>query len=701
VKRTLFLLSVLLASNVDAQAPVPAGLLPEHAVPAPLVRSASFHGVSAVASRGDRFTVVTTNDLVSSTRHGLMDIDAQAAPLRPVTQILGNCGTNPGIASDGSSALVAWGCLGGTGASLVLADGSNRAVAIHAATRPSLFRRDFAGIRRVAWDGGQYVVLSTLETLLDPPVSIGYRAIATRVGPTGEILENDIDLGSGAGEDVAARDGTSVVVIANDGFLVRTMNAAGVVSPPHRLVTGSFPTVPAIAAGTDGFLVVWGDLTGVRAQHLDASGNPDGTPLLLDAAFAASVAVTAEDDGYRVAWLIPGTEIRAIRVASGSAVGAPAVVATGTAPALASNGNTTMLVWSAPDGTRARPIDAEGAGERVHSLAALQSLQSLAMAPSGVAVAWKEWSMDPQSQSSHLRDARAHVRVDQGTITHLPGLDRAIIIEGNVPPFVVRYADAPEVAFEVPSRRLFWTGDGFLAVWTGEGSNADPFVGVPLFVQRFDAHGNPRDASPRTVGLSFPLDAAYSGAAAAYNGVAVGASDHEILLTYIDPWATVQGVILRGDETTAIGPIATPQALANPIEITSDGTDFLVTWISNNQTIHSYIGSRRVLAGGTMPEEMRVRTGADTRKEEMSTFWTGEHYLVAWTSIDDGSTSRTISAIRIARDGTLLDYPEHVIGTIEGYAPQFAYRNGLLAVAYERAERVYWRYAGTSRRRAM
>jgi hypothetical protein len=377
-------------------------------------------------------------------------------------------------------------------------------------------------------------------------------------------------------------------------------------------------------------------------------------------------------------------------------------VAAGSAPALASNGSVTMLVWDAADGIRARPIDREGNGELVHALADVQSLVSAAMTPSGIALAWDERSfLDGRPASSHLQDGRGHVAIEQGTLTHLRGLDRALIIEGSQPPFVVRYVDAPESAFQVPSRRLFRTGEGFLAVWSDPPSEIDPFKPVPLLVQRFNASGTPLDAAPRTIGWTLPLDAGYSGPAAAYNGVSVGASDDEILLTFVDPWASVQGVILRGAETIAIGAVATPYALARPIEITSDGTDFLVTWISNADTIHSYIGSRRVLAGGAMPEEMHVQTTAGTVKEQMATFWTGEHYLVVWSSVNDDDFGRTISAIRIARDGTLMDYPERVIGTIEGLYPHFAYRNGLLAIAYERDGRVWWRYAGTPRRRSV
>ena len=693
--------AVLLASQVFAQAPVPTGLMPELSVPKAQAREVGFHGVSAITNRGDRFTIVTTNEPFWQPLHGLMEVDAEGVPQLQSTQLIGGCGNGTGVASDGQAALAVWGCLGGTTGLLWMPDGTGRSIAIHDRTRYPFGRRDFSGIRDVAWDGGQYVVLSALQIPNDSANPSFYtdRPIATRIAADGTILQNDIDLGSGDAYAIASRSGVSVMLIRADGLIARTMNASGVISPSQLLVSGA--VVPALAAGANGFLVAWGNANGLYVQHLNVDGIAEGSPLLLHSAPAQSVAVTAEGADYRVAWSSEQV-IRATRIRPGGIADPRVVVGPGSSPALAWNGAVTMLVWDAPDGIRARPIDETGSGSLVHALADQQSLVSAAMTGSGLAVAWRERSfVDGQSVSSHLQDGRGHVAIEHETITHLRGLHRALIIEGSQPPFVVRYVDAPDETFEVPSRRLFWVRDGFLAVWSNPVNEAEPSAPGPLFAQRFSASGTPLDASPRTLGWTFPRDAAYTGPAAAYNGIAVAASADEILLTYVDPWATVQGVILRGDETIAIGEIATPQALANPIEITSDGTDFLVTWISNKETVHSYIGSRRVLAGGAMPDEMRVQSGAGDMKEQMATFWTGEHYLVVWSSVNTVGEPRTISGIRISRDGTLMDYPERVIGTLDGYAPQFAYRNGLLAMAYERDGRVWWRYAGSPRRRAV
>ena len=83
----------------------------------------------------------------------------------------------------------------------------------------------------------------------------------------------------------------------------------------------------------------------------------------------------------------------------------------------------------------------------------------------------------------------------------------------------------------------------------------------------------------------------------------------------------------------------------------------------------------------------------------MATFWTGEHYLVVWaTVVPEG---RRISALRLARDGRLLDYPPEILGTVEGMNMKFGYRNGVLALAYERDGLAYWRSVATLRRRAI
>ena len=701
MKRLVLLAVVLLAFPLTAQTPLPRALLNELPVAAPRINPVPFGGFSAVTGHGSRFVVITTATTITGsysggTTHGMRELDQTGTPMQPPTRVVGHCGSSGGVGSDGTSALAVWGCLGETQGSLLRADGTTRTLAVHARTREPFGRHDFSGIRKTAWDGEQYVVDSTLETYASgiDPLRIDYRAIATRVSASGDILQNDIDLGPGYAYDVAAREGLSVVVIGRDGLIVRTINSAGIVSESHLVAPRPF-TVPAIAAGTEGFLVVWSDESVVYAQHLDVSGRPDAPRLLVASEAADSVAVTAEGSGYRVAWSRGTAGVRAARIVASALAGPAETVAEGFSPALAANGGTTMLVWSGPEGTRARPIDEQGSGHRVHALLQLQGLESIAMTTSGVAIAWQE------GEASRLQYPGGDVIAEEGEFTHLRGLDRALIIEGSQPPFLVRYADAPETAFQVPSRRLFWTGDGFLAVWSGVITSPDPFTPLPLLVQRFDAAGNPIDASPRNVGFSLSLDAGYSGSAALYNGVFAAASDHEILIAYADPSANLQGVIIRGEETIPIGVIADPQALANPIQITSDGQDFLVTWISNANTIHSYIGSRRVLAGGVMPEQMRVQTTAGTLKERMATFWTGEHYLVVWSSVIDFGIERTISAIRIARDGTLMDYPERTIGSIEGYWPQFAYRNGALAVAYGRDGRVWWRYAGTPRRRSV
>ncbi len=158
--------------------------------------------------------------------------------------------------------------------------------------------------------------------------------------------------------------------------------------------------------------------------------------------------------------------------------------------------------------------------------------------------------------------------------------------------------------------------------------------------------------------------------------------------------------MLRGDQSADIGEIAPPQALANPIAITSDGEDFLMTWISGMNGTSSYIGSRRVLANGDMPEPIRIDSLGDDTKDSMTTFWMGSNYLVVWSKRMLNGQIHELWALRIGRDGRLIDYPPHRIGAVNGGAPLWAYKDGVLAIAYARDARIYWRFIVVPRRRA-
>ncbi|MFZ2493194.1 MAG: hypothetical protein WA208_17075 [Thermoanaerobaculia bacterium] len=690
-----FLVAVLLTPAAFAQTPIPTVLLEEQPVAKPVVREAPFAGSSAVATNGETFLVVTAKNYnFYSFEYAVMIVDRDGEPLLEASYTTTGCGGVPDVASDGRGYLVVFGCHGRTSGLLVSADGSVRVLSIHETTRPQVSPHDIDGRRLVAWDGRQYVVITTIEQR--SPTWTTYD-VATRISAEGEILQNDVRLGLSGSSAIAAKNGVTVVASTSGGLAIQTMNSAGVVSDP--LSIGSAAAV-ALAAGDDGFLLIWSD-EAIRGWHLDPSGAPDRAPFTVSSAKPDRLAVTAEGTAFRAVWRDAEGPITTIQAGSSGIIGAASVVASGGHPDVASNQAGTLVVWS-DDTTRTRRLGAEGDARIVHRFAGAQRMEALAFGADGPMLSWGETVLFT-TRTSHFRsfaDAAAAAPLGDGTYVFLPGLPQPLIITGSAPPYSVRYPGESGPSFTLPSRRIFWTGSGFLAVWTERAPEAGPFAPMPLLARRFDATGKPIDDAPRVIGTSLDLEQNYVSSAALNNGVFGGFSGGKVLIAYVDPTASLQGVLLDGDAITPLGEIAPPQALANPIAITSDGTDFLVSWISGMAGgINAFIASRRVLANGEVPFPIALNSPGDESKDAMATFWTGQNYLVVWATVVDGG--RHLSALRLSRDGKLLDYPPQPIGFVEGTNVKFAYRNGVLAVAYDRGGRGYWRAVATPRRRAV
>jgi hypothetical protein len=738
------LLSITLATSAAAQNSIPTLLLGEHAIGAPGTTDSPFPGISSVESNGTDFLIATSKDNSYTRTHAMMLVDSSGHPILPRSYAFNSPGDTDGIASNGRDFLVVWGGLGATSGVRVAADGTlldANPLVIHAVTRTTVFNHDYFGRRSAAWDGSQYVVLTTVERLLS--VSFESSEIVTRVGEDGQILQNDLEVNRGSNSALAARNGISVIAWSGSqssavGVFVRSMNSAGLLSDPIQ-ISATSSIANAIADGDDGFLVVWcavlpdseAGSAAVRAQHLDPGGRPDAPPFTVGAAFTnftpGGPAVIWDGTSYRVAWTSAATArrrnviaIQSVHVNATAAVDAPAVtLAYGGNPALAFNGASTLLAWTAHTdlSTRARRADVSGAGQLVHRFFNSQILNSMGFTPSGASVAWTEAlgylqgvnHPEVTSRLTNVSDNTSLPTISDGVYTFIRGLNRPLIISGTVAPFTAKYADGSGQPFAIPTQNLFWIGNGFLCLWTDPAPAADPFAALPLWAQRFDANGTPIDSAPRQIATSFSLSLNFQEPPLG-DGVFVGASNTEVLVAYVDLGAALQGILLRGGEIVDVGEIAPPQALANPIEITSDGDDFLVTWISGKNGTNSYIASRRVLANGDMPEPTRIDSPGNDTKDAMATFWTGQNFLVVWSKVVSGG--HDLWALRITRDGTLIDYPPQRIGTVNGGAPQWAFKDGMLAIAYQRdsghepntlftvQSGVYWSFIVTPRRRA-
>lgn len=711
ISRSLLLSSLLgitLAALAVAQTPIPTIALEERALGVPSTTVSAFPGISAVASNGKSFLIATSAQTISFGPYAaLMLVDSAGHPAIDHSYLF-SAGNAAGVASNGSDFLTVWGHFGETDAVRVSADGTlldPNPIVIHIPTRTQFTSHDLGvSERSAAWDGSQWVVLTRIEQVQTTPnLRIDMFEIATLVGENGQVLQNDLEVNRGSNNALAARNGVSVIVWSDGGVFVRTLNGTGSLSDPIQ-VSAIASTANAIAAGDDGFLVVQSEngSTAVRAQHLDPGGRPDTPALTVSPTSTGAPSVTWAGTSYRVAWADGSNAIQSVRVNSRAIVDAPPVaLASGQNPTLAFNGTSSLLTWSANDGsTRTRLADVAGTGQLVHSFVNPQSLNEIEFAAVGVSVAWTEVT----SRLTNVSDGTSLPPISDGAYTLIRGLNRPLVVSGTVPPFTVRYADGSGQPFALPTRNPFWTGNGFLCLWTDDAPAGNSFQAMPLYAQRFEANGSPFDAVPRQIGTSFALSQNFTGAAALYNGVFAGASRSETLVAYVDMGASLQGILLNGGEIVDLGEIAPPQALANPIVIASDDEDFVVTWIGGMNGTNSYIGSRRVLANGDMPDPWRIDSPGNDTKDAMATFWTGLDYLVVWSKVgappaDRYSAGRELVALRIGQDGKLIDYPPMGIGTVNGETIRFAYRDGLLAIAYQRDARVYSDFVVTPRRR--
>jgi hypothetical protein len=709
------LITITLAVSATAQTQIPTLLQPERAIAVPATTDNPFLGNSSVASNGKDFLVVTVQDrFVGGSAHAWMLVDSGGRPLSVASGLFFSDGLSDGVASNGRDFLFVSGGHGATIGVRVSADGAlmdSTPITIHATTRPPFSEHDTVGARSVAWDGSQYVVLTTIERLTaqkTPTASLHGPLeefeIVTRVGVDGQILQNDLEVNRGANNAIAARNGLSVIAWSASGVFIRTMNGAGVLSDPIQISVANAHAI-SIAAGDDGFLLVWseGVSNTVRAQHLDPGGRPDAPSFTVNVDSGLDLlAVTWDSAAYRVAWSNAESKtIQSIRVNAGGVEASAMTLAAGGGSALAFNGESTLLVWNDSDlGTRARRADIAGVGQLVHRFFNPQSLNAIGFTPAGPSVAWTEGT----SRLTNVSSGASSPPINDGSYTLIRGLNRPLIISGTAAPFTFRYADGLGQPFALPTQNPLWIGSGFLCFWTDNAPVTDPFAVLPLYAQRFDANGAPIDDAPRQIGTSLSLSEYFTGAAALYNGVFAGSSASEALVAYVDPSAVLRGVLIVGNQFIDIGVIALPQDLANPIAITSDGHDFLVTWISGMNRTNSFIASRRVLADGSMPTESRIDSPGNDTKDSMETFWTGQNYLVVWSKRESNSRDHELWALRLRQDGTLIDYPPQRIGSIRGEygrLPQWAYQNGVLAIAWQRDSRVYSSLIGIPRRRAV
>jgi hypothetical protein len=196
----------------------------------------------------------------------VMPFGTDGQPTRPQYAVIGSSFSNPGIASTGIDALVAWGDGGGITAQHVGLNGTRAGEATHLLPATS---GKSNGETRVVWNGAHYFAVTTSYTLLNSGIA------ARNIVATIEGTATPLNLGSGELADVAAAAGQALVLsIDNNTLLGRYVSSAGVVSAPFTIAANAV----SAAVSSDGvrFLALWSDSTQILGAYID--GGTVGAP---------------------------------------------------------------------------------------------------------------------------------------------------------------------------------------------------------------------------------------------------------------------------------------------------------------------------------------------------------------------------------------------------------------------------------------
>jgi hypothetical protein len=648
---------------------IPSVIHPEEPVAEPATVLAGGGRFPRIASDGRNYLVVSSEYQFYSYDHYIMLIDSAGRSLLPASITFQGIGEVADVASSGRNYLVVWGGHGGTSGALVDHDGRTTPLLIHQSTRSSLTPHDIGGQRAVTWNGSEYIVLTAVERVV---MTWGWRVdtsvVATRVSETGEIVQNDIELLSAAAPfAIAAKNGVTVVVSGGDGGIqIRTLNTNWVKVNPAR-------AKPVIAAGDDGFLIIFPAAGGISAQHLDPSGHADA-PAFSITDTGGSPAVTWSRSSYLVTWS-DSLNIRAMHVTGrGDRLDGPFNVASGDQPAVATN----VIAWWQSPQVYAASLRENAAAQSVHRAYVPQSNPQPFWNGTAPLVAWSEQNMyvrapgDPSGPRELVTGARLVRSVGGGpNPLHL-------IVQNSALKAVANSSSVLETDFTGTARGV-WTGSSFIVVWSARST---------LFAARLDAEGTIIDGPRQITSTLSSFD------------FAIAASSDKVLVSYHDALYFLRGVMLTAVGITPIEWIATPQDLPTSVSIASDGSDFLVTWIcANPGHTNDYIGAQIVDASGHVVGARKILSPGNDRKEHATTFWTGSEYLVAWSRGLPSSTD--LWALRTTAEGQLLDYPPVHIGALDGQITGISRApSGQLLVAYTRGPRAYTRLISFPRLRS-
>lgn len=631
-------LAALLSLAFLAWTPLPRSLSPEIPLATPTYGGHDeFAYMSDVASDGRGFFAVSTEYFNSSP--GMLFDEQGKHVFDGSVDVRGRVigGTLMAIASSGRNYLVVWDDYQSIRATRFTTEGvriDREPLVIRARVQASTILPPRGAELDVAWDGTHYIVVSEAST---------NNFVATRVSEDGRVVETNIPA---TGNRIASRNGVS-------------MFARGESS--------------AVAAGPDGFYIVFNRTGAVAGQRYDAAGQPVGEEESIAGSNAMEVAVVWNGSHWLVAFASDwnlyirrlGIDAQPVKIAERAH-----------SPALASNGTRAMLTWSGPPMETGSPqshgipptgspvmkamIDAGTIGEiePAHRNAAFSDQPSISSAGGNTLVAWTEHLTDYSSHALRVQALHDGVPLPTQTTTLATFADVVDFATSGSEALLVLRADggmkflriAPDgrtvseevLAGNMPfdTGRVVWTGRHYLVVWR----QLAPESRVEYRAVRINANGT-LAAPPIIVGSPGNFDGSTAEVAVAANGDAL------IVWPFVTTYR-IEGVFLGADNTiTPMEPVVLSERFRD-IDLATDGTSFLLTRMYDARIEWQLIG--RDIGRNGDGQAPIAAAGTNQLLPELRTFWTGENYLVVSTR-DLKPSQRDLYGLRIAPNGSAID----------------------------------------------
>ncbi|MDQ3982945.1 MAG: hypothetical protein M3271_09740, partial [Actinomycetota bacterium] len=429
---------------------------------------------------------------------------------------------------------------------------------------------------------------------------------------------------------------------------------------------------PQVAAGDGGFLAVWEDDRSccgrtIYGARLDRDGEPlDRFGIRMSdptgySEWDPDVVWSGRD--YVVAWDDSGSGIDFARVSSeGEVRDSPprdldVEGATGMAPAVASTGAGTLIVWvgcvyqgadcdSALYGAVVEPDGAvRGPFVMIHEPPSLGA-PAVAAGRDGYLVTWA---------TSSGPDRGIHAaRVDEaGAVSGAPALVAAGAYEGA------------DIAF---------AGDHFMVVWnTGD-------QGLDVLGIRLTPEGAPLDPQPSVIAFGRPVQWNPQVAPDGHGRYYVVWEDRQRGRAVYGTRITSEGEPVRTNGTL----VSTMDGFEQEPAVAYDGGVHMVVWTSERRRVRDVYGIAR-RAGDPPPEDPRpVALGLNVQVVP-SVAWNGRVFLVVWADSRESSWAQDIYAARVTAAGRVLDGTGFKVSssTRQSYEPTVASDGRDFLVAWE------------------